>query len=151
MSIKFQYKGYSVECDTPDEAKALINEDRKTAATAQQSNRAKPAQATVGQDRYRTFINDLSEHPKKVVTSIGSSPKMSLNELAKAVGAANNQILSAWMTTAMMEAKRRDIQPQQLWGKSGPRGSVTITPTPALRAAVESSRENKISAVKQTA
>jgi hypothetical protein len=152
MSIKFQYRGYSVECDTPDEAKSLMNDDGKThAPNAKQSDRAKPAPATVGQDGCRRFISGLSEHPKKVVTAIGSHPQISIEELAKAVGAANNQILSAWITTAMMEAKKHDIQPQQLWEKTGERRSAKFAATPALRTAVEGLRDTKISAVRQTA
>jgi hypothetical protein len=105
----------------------------------------------VGQDRYRNLVNELSENPKKVVTAIGSHPEISMGELAKIVGASNNQSLSAWMTTVGNEAKKRDIQPEQLWKKTGPRGNVKFTPTPALRTAVEGLRDSKISAVKQTA
>ncbi|HTU42673.1 MAG TPA: hypothetical protein VMF10_13265 [Candidatus Aquilonibacter sp.] len=152
MPIKFQYNGYLVECDTPDEAKALMNGSAKTpSAGAKPITRGKPIQASVGQERYQAFINSLSDNLKKVVIAIGSHAQISMDEARKIVGAENNMGLSAWITTAGREAKKRDIQPEQLWEKTGPRGSVKFIPTPALRTAVEGLRDNKISAVKQTA
>jgi hypothetical protein len=152
MPIKFQYHGYLVECDTPDEAKALMNGGVQTSsAGVKPITRGKSIQASVGQERYRTFINDLSDHPRKVVTTIGGHTEISLSELAKIVGAANNMVLSAWMTNVMKEAKKHDIQPEQLWEKKGPPRKVKLTPAPGLRAAAEGLRDTKSSAVKQTA
>jgi hypothetical protein len=152
MPIKFQYNGYLVECDTPEEAKALMNGGVKTpSAGPKPITRGKPIQASVGQERYRTFINGLSDNLKKVVIAIGSHAQISMDEVTKIVGANSNMGLSAWITTAVREAHKRDIQLEQLWEKTGPRGSVKFTPTPALRAVVEGLRDTKISAVRQTA
>jgi hypothetical protein len=152
MSIKFQYHGYLVECDTPDEADALMNRGGKTPApVATKSNPVKPIRGAVGQERYRSFINDLSDNLKKVVIAIGSHAQIPMDEVTKIVGAKNNMVLSAWITTAAREAQKRGIEPQQLWEKRGVKGSVKFVPTPPLRTAVEGLREPKLSAVKQTA
>jgi hypothetical protein len=152
MSIKFQYNGYSVECDTPDEARALMNSGPKTAsAGVKHVARAKPIPTSVGHERYRTFINGLSDNVKQVVIAIGSRSQVAMDEVAKIVGAKNNMQLSAWITTAGIQAKKHDIQSEQLWEKTGARGNVKYAPTAALRAAVEALRDPKISAVKQTA
>jgi hypothetical protein len=152
MSIKFQYNGYLVECETPDEAVAIMNRSGKTPTpVASQTNRVKATRGAVGQERYRSFINDLSDNLKKVVIAIGSHAQISMDEVAKVVGAKNNMALSAWITTAVREAQKRDIEPEQLWEKTGQRGSVKFTATPTLRTAVEGSREPRLSAVKQTA
>jgi hypothetical protein len=153
MSIKFQYGGNPVEVDTAEEFFAIVNANGKTAnPVASKPNRTKPSRVVIGQDRYRSFISDLADDPKKVVMAIGSHSEISMNELAKAVGAESNQQLSAWITIAGNNtAKKHGIEPQQLWEKKGPRGNVKFTPTHALRSAVEALRDNKISAVKQTA
>jgi hypothetical protein len=152
MSIKFQYNGYLVECDTPDEARALMKESvQAPTAGARQINRVTPNQPTVGQERYRSYLNDLSEHPRKVVITIAGQVQISMDDLAKAVGTDNNMSLSSWITTALRMAQKHGIQAEQLWKKEGSRGTAKFMPTPAFRAAVESLRDSKISAVKQTA
>jgi hypothetical protein len=152
MSIKFQYNGYLVECETPDEAVAIMSRGGKTpTAVASKPNRVKTTRGAIGQDRYRSFINDLSDNLKKVVIAIGSHTQIPMDELTKIAGAKDNMGLSAWITTAVREAKKRDIEPEQLWEKRGVKGSIKFTPTTALRTAVESLREPRISAVKQTA
>ncbi len=152
MSIKFQYKGCPVEVDTTEEFFAIMNSNSKAHdPVAAKPDRTKPARIAPGQDRYRSFVTDLSQNPKKVATAIGSHSEILMSEVAKIVGAENNQQLSAWMTTVTLEAKKCGITLPQLWAREGPRGKVKITPTPALRAAVEGLREPKLSAVKQTA
>jgi hypothetical protein len=152
MSIKFQYNGNPVDCDTPDEFIAIMGRGGKNPApVTTKSNRVKPIRGNVGQDRYRDFIGDLSQNFRKVVMAIGSHAEISMDQVTKTVEAKGNMSLSAWITGAMRTAKRHDIQPEQLWKKTGERGSAKYTPTKELRAAVDSLRDTKISAVKQTA
>ena len=81
MSIKFQFNGYLVECETPDEAVAIMNRGGKAPApVATKPTRVKPSRGAIGQEIYRSFINDLSDNLEKGEIAIGSHAQIPMDE-----------------------------------------------------------------------